>query len=218
MPRFTRNTRGLRDPAAVCSAQGNVDVSNAPAASDPVWDNASPQVGEVVMLARQSDATESAPWVYNGEGEALTRAPFFRTSSQVRDGFKVEIDEGLQEGDRTFRLTTNRPVGGYDLGTTSLAWARTDLGGGEAGGGWSHYQSFVIVEGQTNYVFAGATWPAPAQASKDAWRSLIQWGGLLLVPVTDYTISSDRIVLTSPPTAEEAAGGEPLAARIARAV
>lgn len=76
---------------------------------------------------------------------------------------------------------------------------------------WSDAATFMLVEAQTDYVF-----PVGSAADTNATHALVQWGAIVLVPNTDYSILSDRIVLTNAPSAAQAAGGEPLVVRFRR--
>lgn len=76
---------------------------------------------------------------------------------------------------------------------------------------WTDLETFTLVADQADYLFPGG-----APADTDASRALVQWGALVLVPITDYAVLPDRIRLTNPPSAEQSASGEPLVIRFRR--
>jgi hypothetical protein len=107
---------------ARCAAQGNVDVSSAPAANSPLWDGLTLTQFAAVMLPRQDDLTEAALWAWVAEGQPMVRHSKMRSGRDLVDGIEVKVGRGTKGKDTTWRLTTDLPVGGYVLGTTPLEW------------------------------------------------------------------------------------------------
>ena len=58
--------------------------------------------------------------------------------------------------------------------------------------GWNHAETFALVNGQRDYLFA-----AGLDADTDPAHALVQWGAVTLIPGTDYQILTDRIRLAS---------------------
>lgn len=69
--------------------------------------------------------------------------------------------------------------------------------------------SFTLVAAQTEYMLSFT------DASDNPNDAIVQWG-VTILPPSDYTMQSDRIVLTDEPTSEQAATGEPLVVRYKR--
>ncbi len=133
---------------ARCAAQGNVDISSAPAANAAVWDGLTLTVGAKVMLPRQTDQTQNRPWIWNGPGNQMTPHPKLGSGSQFYDGVEVKVARGTNDKDTTWRLLTDFPVGGYQLGTTELEWSRSAP---TAGGGGSPAAVKTITNADSPY-------------------------------------------------------------------
>lgn len=69
--------------------------------------------------------------------------------------------------------------------------------------------TFTLVAAQTEYMLSFT------DASDNANDAIVQWG-VTVLPPSDYTMHSDRIVLTDEPTSDQAATGEPLVVRYKR--
>ena len=86
---------------------------------------------------------------------------------------------------------------------------------------WTHCERWTPVEGQTTYTWDTGTVTSDSTGTGDAdtiaLRALVQWGPLTLVPDLDYSIEADGLVLTSAPSAEQAASSQPLVVRVFRA-
>lgn len=65
--------------------------------------------------------------------------------------------------------------------------------------------SWDLVEGQTAYAL-----PEGETARADDPAARLQWGPVNLVFGVDYTLEASRVVLTSSPSADQAAAGAPL--------
>jgi len=134
MPRRQPTTAARVALVARVAAQGDVDISSAPAAGAAVWDGETLVADNLVMLPRQTDTTENGLYVWPGAGLLMLRAAKMRSGRQLFDGLEVKVGEGTVDKDTVWTLTTDLPVGGYDLGTTALAWQRTTAAGGGGGG------------------------------------------------------------------------------------
>jgi hypothetical protein len=66
--------------------------------------------------------------------------------------------------------------------------------------------TWELVEGRTVYPL-----PDGSTARADDPAARLQWGPVLFVPVVDYALEAHRVVMTSAPTADQAAAGVPLA-------
>ena len=82
--------------------------------------------GDRVLLKNQTNGAENGVYVFNGSAAAMTRAPDADTAAEVNPGMFIIVEEGTNNGDQIWILTTNNPI---TLGTTALTFARFPTGG-----------------------------------------------------------------------------------------
>lgn len=104
------------------AATADANIASAPGAAAAVWDGVTLAAGDPVFLGAQAAAAESGLYTYPGAGLPMTRHRKMRDGDQLFDGIEVIIGQGADGKDARWRLVTDRPAGGYVLGTTSLSW------------------------------------------------------------------------------------------------
>jgi hypothetical protein len=77
---------------------------------------------ERVLLKDQTDNTENGIYVFNGTGNAMTRATDFDEDSEFLYGAKVYVREGTVNADTTFKLTSDNVV----VGTDPIVWVELE--------------------------------------------------------------------------------------------
>ena len=106
----------FKDSVTVAST-ANVDESSAPSAIDGVTLSS----GDRVLLKDQTSGAENGIYVFNGSGNAMTRATDFDSSAEVTSGAFFFVEQGTVNGDNGFVLTTD---GSITVGTTSLTFTQ----------------------------------------------------------------------------------------------
>lgn len=120
MTRFIVDARGWKNPCRLTTG-GNINLSSAPATID----GSSPAIGNRVLVRNQTLGEQNGIYVWNGAGNAMTRATDFDTSSKVVGGVCVRVNGGNNFADTVWFLNTS---GTIVLGTTPLTFIR-ELGG-----------------------------------------------------------------------------------------
>ena len=95
----------------------NVNVTTAPASLDGVTGAA----GDRWLLKNQNTGAENGIYVFNGTGNALTRAEDANSDANVRSGLSVGVAEGTQ-ADTFWTVTTENPI---IVNTTAITFAQT---------------------------------------------------------------------------------------------
>ena len=103
-------------------ATGNVDISSAPATIDGVSLNN----GDLVLLDQQTTTSDDGIYVFNGTGNAMTRAPYFESGIDI-SGLAIYVAEGTANGNSYFVVSN---TGTAILGTDDISVLA--VGGGAA--------------------------------------------------------------------------------------
>jgi hypothetical protein len=105
----------VKEPARVLPT-GNVTIS----APGTTLDGVTPLVvGDRVLLVNQTLPKENGIYVWQGAAVAMTRAPDANSSSTLKSGTYVFIDEGTVNADSAWVLSTD---GVINVGTTDQLW------------------------------------------------------------------------------------------------
>lgn len=89
--------------------------------------------GDRVGLVGQTTTTENGIYIWNGSAAAMTRASDADTSAEVKSGIAFFVNEGTNNADSSWVLTTNDPI---TLGSTGLTFVQfSGLGQITAGSG-----------------------------------------------------------------------------------
>ena len=98
-------------------AIGNIDISNPPSEIDGVALNS----GDLILLDQQTTVTEDGIYVYNGSGNALTRAPYFENGVDIK-GLGIFVEEGDIYGKTYFIVsnTNDTIIGTDDIQVTTI--------------------------------------------------------------------------------------------------
>lgn len=110
---------GLRDPKDACRAAttANIALATAPAAIDGV----TLANGDRVLVKNQTTASENGIYVFNGAGNAMTRATDADADAEVTHGMSTYVVEGTINQRTGWLLSTNDPI---VVGTTSLTFVQ----------------------------------------------------------------------------------------------
>ena len=120
--------------AAHVASTGNVNIASAPASIDGHTLNS----GERILLKDQSAGAENGIYVFNGSGNALTRAADMNTWVEVV-GAVVYIEQGTSNGGAKY---VNTNVEGGTLGTTAITWTLFSAATALEGVGVAGYNSY----------------------------------------------------------------------------
>jgi len=107
------------DVKASCRVVATTNLSLA--APGAAIDGVTMTVGDRVLLAGQSTASQNGIQIWNGAAVAMTRAPDADVSAEVTAGMFTFIEEGTVNADSGWVLTTNNPI---VLDTTALAFSQ----------------------------------------------------------------------------------------------
>ena len=94
-----------KQPARVAST-ADVTIATAPAAIDGVTLNN----GDRVLLKDQAIASQNGIYDFNGVGVAMTRSSDFDEDSEVVAGTVVAVEEGTDNADRIYLVTSDNPL------------------------------------------------------------------------------------------------------------
>lgn len=108
----------IKNPVRMYAA-GNVSISSPGSLTDGTY---TAQIGDRILLANQTTATQNNIYVYNGSSSAMTVASDSSTGSQWLEGTEVLVTDGTTYGGAIFRQTTS---GTITLGTNALAFTQT---------------------------------------------------------------------------------------------
>lgn len=113
---------GLRDPkdAVRAATTENITLATAPATIDGV----TLVNGDRVLVKNQTSAAENGIYIFNGTGEAMTRAPDADSSEEVTQGFSTMVVEGTDNQRTGWLLSNQDPI---TLDTTALTFVQVPI-------------------------------------------------------------------------------------------
>lgn len=111
------------------------------------FDGVTPQIGDRILLASQTDASENGIYVYQGSGISLTRAADADSDAEVTAGQYMFVEEGTSAGDTGWLLITDNPI---TLGTTALTYTQFNGVGTITAGDGLEYTGNVLNIGTAN--------------------------------------------------------------------
>jgi hypothetical protein len=111
---------GIRDPkdAVRVASTVNVDLASMPAAVDTI----TLAVGDRFLAKNQTAPAQNGIYVFQGSGNAATRATDFDSDAEVTQGASCDVIEGTVNGNTRWLLTTPDPL---IVGTTGLTFVKT---------------------------------------------------------------------------------------------
>jgi hypothetical protein len=93
------------------ASSANVNIANPPAAID----NTGLQVGNRILLLNQTNAVENGIYVYNGAGQALTRAADMANGSTVLAGQQIFISNGAAYFRKWYMVAADNVIGQFNM-------------------------------------------------------------------------------------------------------
>jgi hypothetical protein len=111
--------------------------------------------GERILLKDQTNADENGVYVFNGTGNAMTRATDFDEDSEFLYGAKVYVREGTVNADTTFKLTSDNVV----VGTDPIVWVELE----------DHLVSVTEATNAVAYAIPSTLKDADIVVVNDAW-------------------------------------------------
>lgn len=160
-----RSGLSVKDPVRVAST-ADVTIASPGASIDGV----SLSSGDRVLLKDQSTASENGLYEWVGAATPMTRTTDADTSAEMVSGTAVWVNEGTNNADKRYILTTDAPI---TLDTTALTFTMDSGGGGGVTGTTdritvtgSQVDIAATYTGQTSITTLGtidtATWEAAA--------------------------------------------------------
>lgn len=168
---------GVRDPkdAVRVASVANLNLSSMPSAVDGI----TLTTGDRFLAKNQTTASENGIYVYQGSGNAATRATDFDQTSEVTQGASCDVIEGTVNGVKRFLLTTPDPI---TVGTTSLTFVQIPTAATQVS---FKRNVFVLAGGDITNGYVDLTNVAEHQ-------SVMVWpdGGLLQRITSDFTLTN----------------------------
>jgi len=136
--------------------QGTITIAAAedPALNAALYDGKTTIPIDARILVPNQGAA-SGIYLFKGAGNALVRAADMSGNADVLDTMEVRIAQGGNDGEQSYRLTTDFPIGGYILGTTSLLFEKDNSSPvpGQVTRGWKSVAANYAI-GSTDYTVA----------------------------------------------------------------
>ena len=119
----TANITGTYNATGGTAGRGQLTVM-----SNAAIDGVTPAAGDRVLLKNQSTGAQNGIWVISTLGTGANgiwdRAPDFDTDAEVTPGAFVFVEEGTNQADTGWVLTTNAPITIGGASGTTLAWTQ----------------------------------------------------------------------------------------------
>lgn len=146
-----RSGLDVKDSVRAAST-GNVDISGGTFGGS--LDSVSLSDGDRVLLKDQTTGSQNGIYVYSSATSTFTRATDANSDAEVTSGMFVFVEEGTDNGDNGYVLTTDNPI---TLNTTALVFAQFS-GAGQivAGDGLTKSGNTLNVGGTANRITVGA--------------------------------------------------------------
>ena len=146
-----RSGLDVKDSVRAAST-GDVDISGGTFAGS--LDGVTLTNGDRVLLKDQSTGSQNGIYVYVSGTSTFTRAADANSNAEVTSGMFVFVEEGNDNGDNGYVLTTDNPI---TLNTTALVFAQFS-GAGQivAGDGLTKSGNTLNVGGTTDRITVGA--------------------------------------------------------------
>lgn len=174
------------------ASTGNVNVSNPGTA---VFDGVTLTSGERILLWQQTSQLENGPYIFNGSGVAMTRAPEANAWNEF-PGLVVTVSEGAQasaNGTAEFRCTVDS---GGTLGTTAIVFVANQTGLVSSNFVYAEVPSGTINGSNTSFTLANAPTAGTVRLYLNGLRQRAGAGN-------DYTISGATITMLAAPLTGE---------------
>lgn len=174
------------------ASTANVNISNPGTAS---FDGVTINNGERILLWQQSAQAENGPYIFNGSGSAMTRAPEANAWNEF-PGLVVTVSEGGQaaaNGTAEFRCTVDS---GGTLGTTAIVFVANQTGLTSANFVYSEVPSGAINGSNTSFSLANTPVAGSVRLYLNGLRQRAGAGN-------DYTISGATITMLTAPLSGE---------------
>lgn len=223
--------QSLTGPAITYVAAGTatqINLASAPAQIDQITVN----TDDLILVAGQNSAEQNGVYVYNGAGNALTRAPGWDTAGDFIYGRKVYVQDGQSTGHKTYMVNAavatldTDPVEfiavafdpNYLTGITALAPRQS--GFGSIGSGSSYFANMYSqkfqggipgTQASFGYLSAGDN-PTGAVATgirttaASAPLVLVHTANKILLDATEIDVNSNKVInVADPEAAQDAA-------------